>query len=151
MSASRQRSVWIQAAILAVAFFGGGAAGVGLSGRLAPDSAIAQFVGLFTFPMPFVVGMQLWLGVALITAVWRLLRGRSLAAAAAIRAGVPPGSIVFLPISVALVGFAGLLIGILGSPLGLLATVGLYLLLGGFFGTACWLLARSGYLPFPRE
>jgi hypothetical protein len=58
---------------------------------------------------------------------------------------------VFLPISVALVGFAGLLIGILGSPLGLLATVGLYLLLGGFFGTACWLLARSGYLPFPRE
>jgi hypothetical protein len=49
-----------------------------------------------------------------------------------------------------LVGFAGLLIGLLGSSLGVISTLGMYALLGLGYGTACWLCARSGYLPFPE-
>ena len=64
---------------------------------------------------------------------------------------IPAGSIAFVPVSVAFVGGAGLLIGLLGSSLGILATLGLYVLLGVGYGVACWLCARYGYLPFPRE
>jgi hypothetical protein len=64
---------------------------------------------------------------------------------------IPAGAIAFVPACVLLVGFAGLLIGLLGSSLGILTTVGLYLTLGFGYGVACWLLARAGYLPFPRE
>jgi hypothetical protein len=82
--------------------------------------------------------------------MWRTaVRGPATPAEA--RAEIPAGSIVFVPVSVAFVGAAGLLIGILGSSLGILATLGLYVLLGFGYGTLCWLAARSGYLPFPIE
>jgi hypothetical protein len=64
---------------------------------------------------------------------------------------IPPGSIAFVPVCVVLVGCAGLLIGVLGSSIGVITTVALYLMLGLAYGTACWLFARSGYLPFPQE
>lgn len=131
-------------------FFGGGAAGVGVSEYLAPDSILAQFVGLFTFPLPFVIGLKAWLGLAIGVALWRTaVRGPATPGDA--RAETPAGSIVFVPVSVALVGAAGLATGILGSSLGILATFGLYVLLGLGYGTACWIAARSGYLPFPTE
>ena len=136
--------------MLALLFLGGGAAGVGVSRFLAPDSVVAQFVGLFTFPLPFVIGLQSWLGLAIGVAMWRTaVRGPATPADA--RAETPAGSIEFVPVSVAFVGAVGLLIGILGSSLGILATLGLYVLLGLGYGMACWLCARSGYLPFPTE
>lgn len=64
---------------------------------------------------------------------------------------VPSGSFAFVPTCVLLAGFAGVLIGILGSSLGVLWTIGLYLTLGLLYGVACWLYARNGYLPFPHE
>lgn len=139
-----------QVLALATLFLGGGAAGVGLSRYLVPGSFVAQFVGLFTFPVPFVIGLQSWLGLALGVAMWRTAvhgpakPGEKLTE-------IPAGSIAFVPVSVAFVGGAGLLIGLLGSSLGILATLGLYVLLGLGYGTVCWLCARYGYLPFPQE
>ena len=145
-----RRPIWHQVGVLALLFLGGGAAGVGLSQHLAADSILAQFVGLFTFSLPFVIGLKAWLGLAIGVALWRTaVRGPATPAEA--RAETPAGSIVFVPVSVALVGAAGLVVGVLGSSLGILATLGLYVLLGVGYGTLCWLAARSGYLPFPTE
>jgi hypothetical protein len=143
-------SVWTQVFVLALLFLGGGVAGAGISGTLAPDSSAAQFVGLFSLSLPFAVGMNLWLGFAITTEVWRAVRRRGRPARDA-APPVPPGSIAFVPTCLVLVGFAGLLIAILGSSLGVVVTVALYLALGLLYGTACWLSARNGYLPFPQE
>ena len=56
-----------------------------------------------------------------------------------------------MPSCVLLAGVAGLLIGTFGSSLGVLVTTGLYLTLGFFYGVACWLYVKNGYLPFPHE
>ena len=147
---SSRRSPWHQVGVLAVLFLGGGVAGVTLSEFLAPESIVAQFVGLFTFPLPFVIGLQSWLGLAIGVAMWRTaVRGPATPDRA--RLETPAGSIVFVPISVVFVGAVGLVMGMLGSSLGILATLGLYVLLGFGYGTLCWLAARSGYLPFPTE
>lgn len=140
----------LQVLVLAILFLGGGAAGVGLSELLAPESILAQFVGLFTFAVPFILGMHYWLGLAIVLALWRLARV-GWDGMATMRLKAPPGSFVFVPTCTLLVGGAGLLIGILGSSLGIVATLGLYLLAGLAYGTACWLAARSGYLPFLPE
>jgi hypothetical protein len=143
------RSGWLQALALTVLFLGGGVAGSGIAQRLAPDSIVAAFVGLFTFAVPFVVGLHLWLGLAIGIALWRLARhGRR--GLSDTPSPVPPGSAVFVPVCTLLVGGAGLLVGVFGSSLGVVTTVGLYLLLGLGYGTVCWLCARSGYLPFPE-
>jgi len=95
--------------------------------------------------------MQAWLGLAIVTEAWRALTHRGRAAPNASDVPIPRGSFAFVPTCVLLVGFAGLLIGIFGSSLGVLRTTGLYLTLGLLYGIACWLYARNGYLPFPHE
>ena len=145
-----RRPVWVQVLVLAVLFLGGGAAGVELSRRLAAQSFLAQFVGLFSFAVAFVAGLHAWLGLAIGVGLWRLAARRPVSGRAA-ESRIPGGSIAFVPVCVAMVGFAGLLIGIAGSSLGVIATVGLYLILGLTYGIACWLCATSGYLPFPQE
>ena len=135
---------------MAILFLGGGAAGVGLSRSLAPESWAAQFVGLFSLSVPVAIGMQAWLGFAITTELWRAVKRGGRPASDAARAAVPGGSFAFVPTCVLLVGVAGLLIGIFGSSLGVLVTTGLYLTVGFFYGLACWLYAKNGYLPFPR-
>jgi hypothetical protein len=137
--------------VLALLFLGGGAAGVGLSRSLAPESWAAQFVGLFSLSLPFAIGMQAWLGLALTTEMWRAVTRGGRHASDAARTEVPAGSFAFVPACVLLVGAAGLLIGTFGSSLGVLLTTGLYLALGLSYGVACWLYAKNGYLPFPHE
>jgi hypothetical protein len=144
-------SVRVQVFVLALLFLGGGAAGVGLARSLAPESWAAQFVGLFSLSLPFAVGMQAWLGLALATELWRAAKRGGRPRNAAAGADIPGGSFAFVPTCVLLVGAAGMLIGIFGSSLGLLATTGLYLALGLSYGVACWLYAKNGYLPFPHE
>jgi hypothetical protein len=143
--------VWTQVFVLALLFLGGGVAGLGIARSVAPSSFAAEFFGMFAFPLSFAIGMQAWLGMALVTEAWRTIRRgfRPLAKSGEVR--VPPGSFAFVPVSALLVGGAGLPIGIFGSSLGVLWTIALYLTLGLFYGTACWLYARSGYLPFPQE
>jgi hypothetical protein len=144
-------SVWLQVLVLIVLFFGGGSFGVWLAVRLAPESILAQFVGLFSFSFPFAVGLQLWLGAAILIEIWRLIgrRGRRLPPEE--RSATPPGAFVFVPTCGLYITASGLLIGLFGSSLGVMATTVLYLLLGVGYGVACWLFARAGYLPVPQE
>jgi hypothetical protein len=137
--------------VVAILFLGGGAAGLGIARSVSPGSWAAQFVGLFTFSLPFAVGMHAWLGLAIVTELWRALTRRRRPAADAIDTHIPPGSFAFVPICVLLVGSAGLLIAIVGSQIGALWTIALYLTLGLLYGIACWLYARNGFLPFPHE
>jgi hypothetical protein len=142
--------LWTQVTVLAVLFLGGGVAGAQLATRLAPDSLLAPFVGLFSLSFPFVVGMHLWLGLAILGALWRLVTRRRLRGNFA-PGEVPPGSFAFVPTCVVLSGGAGFLMALFGTSLGFVRTIGLYLLIGLTYGMACWLMARSGYLPFPEE
>jgi hypothetical protein len=142
----------LQVAALAVLFLGGGVVGDRLATWLAPDSFVARFFGLFVLPMAFASGLQSWVGFAIALALWRTVtRGPMTPEQRNVELAIPPGSIVFVPIAVGFAGVAGLLIGLLGSTFGILVTVSLYVLLGLGYGTACWLCARSGYLPFPQE
>jgi hypothetical protein len=62
-----------QVLVLVLLFLGGGSFGVWLAGRLAPESILAQFVGLFSFSLPFAIGLQSWLGAAIVVEVIRRL------------------------------------------------------------------------------
>jgi hypothetical protein len=142
-------SVWAQVAVVAILFLGGGFAGLGIARFIAPGSLTAEVIGLFSLSLPFAIGMQAWLGLAVVTAAWRAIRRRGQASAN--DAPIPPGSFAFVPTCVLLVGIAGVLIALLGSSIGALATIALYLTIGALYGTACWLYAKNGYLPFPLE
>ena len=143
--------VWVQVFVLALLFLGGGVAGLGIARSVAPGSFVAEFFGTFAFPLSFGIGLQGWVGMALVTEAWRTIRRGGGRAADSGEVRIPPGSFAFVPPSVVLVGTAGVLIGIFGSTLGVLATTGLYLALGLSYGVACWLYAKNGYLPFPHE
>ena len=94
--------------------------------------------------------MNLWLGFAITTELWRAVRRRGHPARGE-ASPIPPGSIAFVPTCLVLVGFAGILIAILGSRLGVVLTVALYMAVGLLYGVTCWLYAKNGYLPFPQE
>ena len=145
------RPVKWQILVLVLLFLGGGSFGVWLALRLAPESILAQFVGLFSFSLPFAIGLQSWMGTAIVVEVFRLIgrRGRRLPPEE--RSATPPGSFVFVPTCAGMITCAGLLIGLFGSSLGVMATTALYLLLGVGYGVTCWLFARAGYLPIPQE
>ena len=70
------RPVKWQILVLVLLFLGGGSFGVWLSGRLAPESILAQFVGLFSFSLPFAIGLQSWMGTAIAVEVFRLIARR---------------------------------------------------------------------------
>jgi hypothetical protein len=112
---------------------------------------LAQFVGLFSFSLPFALGLQSWMGAAIGVELARLIARRGRRLPPEERSATPPGSFVFVPMCTACVACAGLLIGVFGSSLGVIATTGLYLVLGVAYGVACWLFARAGYLPIPQE
>jgi hypothetical protein len=140
-----------QVLVLVLLFLGGGSFGVWLASRLAPESILAQFVGLFSFSLPFAIGLQSWLGAAIVVEVIRLIARRGRRLPPQQRSATPPGSFVFVPTCAGLITCAGLLIGVFGSSLGVIATTGLYLVLGLGYGVACWLFARAGYVPIPQE
>jgi hypothetical protein len=145
------RPVKWQILVLALLFLGGGSFGVWLAARLAPESILAQFVGLFSFSLSFAVGLQNWLGAAIVVEVIRLIQRRGRRLPPEERSATPPGSFVFVPTCAGMITGAGLLIGVFGSSLGVIGTTGLYLLLGLGYGVACWLFARAGYLPIPQD
>jgi hypothetical protein len=140
-----------QVLVLVLLFLGGGSFGVWLSGLLAPESILAQFVGLFSFSLPFALSLQWWMGAAIVIELARLIARRGRRLPPEERSATPPGSFVFVPMCTACITCAGLLIGVFGSSLGVIATTGLYLVLGAGYGVACWLFARAGYLPIPQE
>jgi hypothetical protein len=152
-----QRSPWITFPLTILLFMGSGIAGTLLAEALAPDSILAGFLGLFTLPLAFLLGMYLWLGLAILAAIgrlfrWLLGRRRGLQSdRSVLPSQIPPGSFAFVPASVVLSGFSGFFIALVSTTLGFLATLGLYVGVGLVYGLACWLLARTGYLPHLEE
>ncbi len=137
-------------------FFGGGVGGVCLATYLAPDSIISSFVGLLALPLAFLTGMQFWLGFALLSALVYGIRrflGRTIEPPSAMAGdrGVPPGSYAFLLTSLVASVASGVVMAVVATRLGFFATLLTYLLVGLLYGLTCWLLARSGFLPFPEE
>lgn len=151
-----QRPAIVTMPITIALFLGGGIGGVALATYLAPDSIVANFVGLLALPFAFLTGMQFWLGFALFSALVygvRKLAGRVDESSSSVAGdrGVPPGSYSFLLTSLVVSVGAGVVMAIVATRLGFLATLLIYLLVGLAYGVTCWLLARSGYLPFPEE
>lgn len=136
-------------------FLGAGAVGAGLAELLAPDSWLAEAVGLFALPVAFAAGLQAWHGLALFGLVLRLLGQRRAAGSRAEwrvqdRPGGLPGSFVFLPISSGAGALAGTIVGAASSShpwwLALLA----FWTAGTVHGLLAWRLADRGVLLPPE-
>ena len=141
--------------LIALLFLGGGVFGVELAEIMAPDSILAQFVGLFLLPLSFAIGMQLWLGFALLMAIGHLIvyvfrKKKSVSQQPATPFTAPPGAFVFLPVSLFLSVAAGILTAIVSS-LNFFLVFFVYICVGAIYGTVVWMIARSGYLPLPES
>jgi hypothetical protein len=135
--------------ILLILFFGGGFVGEQLALALAPRSGVSRLIGFLALPASFIVGFVFWAGAATVVLIKRLTRRESRPSQ---RAGeIPPGSSGFLWSSVLACLFAGAFTGLLSKEHGFLLVSGAYVATGVVYGALCWRLAKSGWLPFPRE
>jgi hypothetical protein len=153
-----KRPLWITIPLIMLLFLGGAVLGMELAERLAPDSWVAAFVGLFMLPLAFMLGMQFWLGLALLGAIGyglRYLVQRAAGSTASLRESVPtmipPGSVAFFPIASLSGALGGLITGLVASEAGFFAVLSTYTAVGVGYGLICWQLARNGWLPFPEE
>jgi hypothetical protein len=137
-------------AALLVLFPGSAALGVTLADWLAPGSWIAQIAGFFALPLAFVLGLQMWIGVAIFGAVVRLLVSRSHPPRTS--AGdrvVLPGSFVFLPLSSIAGLLAGVITAIVPAASSAILAMGVFWLTGTLHGLVAWQLAKRGVLVPP--
>lgn len=152
------RGFLAQIAATFCALFGGGGAGMLLARAVAPGSEVAEMVAFFALPLALVSGFQLWLGMAFVLLVPRLVR--------AIRRRewradvptppeeileVPPGHAAFVVTGTGWGAAAGLVAGIVPSAPSFMAAAGAFALLGFGYGLLTRELARRGLLPFPVE
>jgi hypothetical protein len=150
-------SPWLTVPIFFGLFFGGGFLGIQVSRFLAPGSGLAEFVSFLTLPAAFVLGLVAWAGAAIPGAVRRfvlLVRKRDRSPSVkenGTKAMIPPGSFAFVPAALVPCLVVGAVVGALSPRLGFGWVLCLYAGLGLSYGVVCWLLARTGYLPFPRE
>jgi hypothetical protein len=139
--------------LLAALFLGGGLAGLALAVWLAPDSGIAAAAGLLALPAAFVAGLYVWLGLALITTLIRLILPRrgAVARPETLAAARDPrrGSGAFLPFSVLAALAAGLIVGVLPSSRSFLLSITCFLALGIAYGRLLAGSVRSGRIPSP--
>lgn len=153
MSANQYPSPWLSLLLYLGLFFGGGWIGIRVSRMVAPDSGLAEFVSFLALPTAFMFGIVGWAGAAIPAAIRRLLRRR---AAQPVEASdskpiIVPGSYAFVPAALATCVPAGMLVGVLSPDPGFAWVLLLFTTVGLAFGVSCWLLARAGYLQFPRE
>jgi len=151
------RSRWFTVPLFLILFFGGGFLGSQLAAVVAPDSRVAEFISFFALPVAFFFGVVAWAGAAIPCAV-RILIGRFQGRQRSPEPGktavdplIPPGSFLFVPLSVLTSSLAGLVVAFLATRLGFAWVVCLYVMLGLGYGLTCWKLARAGYLEFPTE
>jgi hypothetical protein len=146
-----RRPIWAIVLTFALLFLGGGLGGLALNELLAPGSFVAAFIGLFTFPLVFAFGMQIWFGWALFRMLPLLIR--HLRGLPVERPSWPaiPGSFIFFLLGASMGLAAGVLTALLpGTPQRLL-TVAVWSGVGVAYGFACWRLAYAGYLMPPEE
>jgi hypothetical protein len=135
--------------ILLILFFGGGFVGEQLALALAPSSGVSRLLGFLALPASFIVGFFLWAGAATFVLIKRL--GKAGARPSQRPGKIPPGAKGFLWSSVMSCLIVGALTGLLSKEHGSLLVTGTYVVTGFVYGTLCWQLAKSGWLPFPRE
>lgn len=139
--------------VMIAVFFGGAIMGFLSASILAPEFPFAVWLGLCSLPLAFLIGAHLWLGLALLRTLTRLLsnpgQGRKHRATPlpAQSDAVPPGAVVFVFTSLGISALAGFVIAIAPNRMGFLPTLLAFLLPGGLYGIGCYLLARNGYLP----
>jgi hypothetical protein len=145
-------SPWLSVPIFLGLFFGGGYLGILVSHFVAPESGLAEFVSFLAFPAAFVIGIFAWAGAAIPGAIRRLmLRSASSEKNTNANPVIPPGSFAFIPTALVIGLLAGAIVGAVSTSLSYRWVLCLYGGLGLSYGVACWLLARTGFLPFPRE
>jgi hypothetical protein len=152
MNPYKPLSPWLTMPIFLGLFFGGGYLGIQVSHVLAPDSGLAELVSFLTLPAAFVIGIVAWAGAAVPGAIRRLvLRSDPSAKETGSKAAIPPGSFAFVPAALMTSLAAGAVVGALSPRVGFGWVLCLYVGLGLGYGVGCWMLARTGYLQFPRE
>jgi hypothetical protein len=138
-------------AALFALFPGSAALGVTLAEWLAPGSWIAQIAGFFALPLAFITGLQMWVGVAIVGAIVRLLVSRRFPPRAAAddgRAGLP-GSFIFFPISSAAGLLAGVIVALVPAAPSAVWAIVVFWLTGTLHGLVAWRLADRGVLVPP--
>lgn len=153
MSPNRLPSPWLSLLLYLGLFFGGGWLGIRVARMVAPDSGLAEFVSFLALPAGFMFGIIGWAGAAIPAAIRRLLQRRMAQPVEESEAKpiIVPGAYAFVPAALATSVPAGMLVGVLSPDLGFAWVLLLYTAVGFAFGVTCWLLARAGYLQFPRE
>lgn len=136
-------------------FLGASAVGIGLAGAFAAGSRVATVVSMFALPAAFMLGMQIWFGLALFSVIPRLLglrRPKSTRAPTG-RGATPdlPGSFVFLPLSSAAGALSGIVAGVASSTHSAWLVMLAYWVVGTAHGLLAWRLARAGYLIPPES
>lgn len=135
--------------ILFTLFFGGGFVGEELALALAPGSGFSRLLGFLVLPASFILGFVVWAGAAAFAAIWQLAKGG--AHPSQKPRDIPPGAKGFLWSSVLSCLFVGMLTGFLSKEHDAVFVTGVYVATGLVYGVLCWQLAKSGWLPFPRE
>lgn len=148
---TERRPAWAVILSFVLLFLGGGTGGVGLNELLAPGSFVGAWIGLFTFPLVFAFGMQIWFGWALfrmLPLLIRYLRGLPVE-----RPQWPaiPGSFVFFLLGSTMGPAAGIATALLPGTPGRLLAVAVWSAAGVAYGLVCWRLAHAGYLMPPEE
>lgn len=135
--------------ILLTLFFGGGFVGEQLAITLAPGSGFSRLLGFLALPASFILGFVVWAGAAAFALIRQLAKGG--ARPSQKQRDIPPGANGFLWSSVLSCLFVGVLTGLLSKEHGFVFVSGVYVACGLVYGVLCWQLAKSGWLPFPRE
>jgi hypothetical protein len=135
--------------ILLILFFGGGFVGEQLALALAPNSGFSRLLGFLVFPASFIVGFFFWAGAATLVLIKQFAKQGPRPSQRSRK--IPPGAKGFLWSSVLLCLIVGALTGLLSKEHGFFLVSGTYVVTGFVYGALCWQLAKSGWLPFPRE
>lgn len=135
--------------ILLLLFFGGGFAGEQLAIALAPGSDVSRFFGFLMLPASFIAGFFFWAGAATFVLIKLFAKGKSDPSHRS--RDIPPGASGFVWSSVLFCLLVGALTGLLSREYGFFQVFGAYVATGLAYGISCWQLAKSGWLPFPRE
>jgi hypothetical protein len=152
MQASTPRPLSIACAFFGL-FIGGALVGLGLARLLAPGSWWADALSGFALPLAFVLSLQAWFGLALLSLIPRLVRrllGRDPWGSAPPLPPIP-GAAAFVPISSAIGLVVGIAVGWLSATHALWLVASVYWLVGTFYGLLAWRLARAGLLLPPEN
>ena len=150
---TRSPSPVLAALVSAAVLFSSAFLGSALAERMAPDSSIAAILGFVMLPAAFLVGLQIWIGAAIIAFVFgrlsnnaRCKRDRQPIKKREGCRETRAGAFVFAIICPLATAIAGFLTALLSNSHGFFTILGTYILVGGIFGVAVWILAKYGYI-----